>query len=73
MSLASAKADAGLDFKSKSKPTSPAKIMDFRPSKGLATGLKRVGGRNGITRLGRENRQNLGKAKHGRPIISHRY
>jgi hypothetical protein len=73
MSLAEARADAGLDFKSKAKPSSPVKIMDLRPSKGLATGLKRIGGRSGISRLGRETRENIGKAKHGRPIISHRF
>ena len=71
--LAEAKSDAGLDFKSTSKPSSPAKIMDLRPSKSLATGLKRTGGRGGFTRLGRQTRENIGKAKHGRPIISHRY
>lgn len=29
------------------------KVMDFRSSPGLAAGLKRVGGRGGISRLGR--------------------
>ena len=28
-------------------------VMDFRPSQALASGLKRVGGRSGIARLGR--------------------
>lgn len=27
-------------------------VMDFRPSKSLAAGVKRIGGRSGISRLG---------------------
>jgi len=71
--LSEAKADAGLDFKDKPTSKSKPNIMDLRPSQGLATGLKRIGGRGGISRLGRTNRENIGKAKHGRPIVSHRY
>lgn len=46
--------------------TKPAKILDLRPSKGLATGLKRIGGRGGVTRLGQAGRR-------GKPIIMHKY
>lgn len=46
---------------------SSPRIMDFRPSAGLTAGLKRVGGRNeSVSRL-------ANFAKHGRPVISHRY
>lgn len=38
-----------------------ANIMDFRPSKSLASGLKRVGGRSGITRLGRRHPGSAGR------------
>ena len=48
-----------------------SRVMDFRPSQGLAAGLKRVGGRGGTARLGKspvstENR-------HGKLRISHKY
>lgn len=46
--------------------TKPAKLMDLEPSKGLATGLKRIGGRGGTTRLGIAGRR-------GRPIVTHRF
>lgn len=45
--------------------TKPPKILTT-PSKGLASGLKRIGGRSGISRLG-------GEARRGRPEISHKY
>jgi hypothetical protein len=48
------------------EPVGGSKIMDLRPSHGLAAGLKRTGGRKGIARLGNY-------AKHGRPLISHKY
>ena len=32
-------------------------IMDFRPSKSLAQGIKRVGGRGGTSRLGQSGRR----------------
>jgi hypothetical protein len=51
----------------------PAKIMGLEPSHSLAAGLKRIGGRRGTTRLGRANREMLGKARHGRPVIAHRF
>lgn len=41
-------------------------IMDLRPSKSLATGLKRVGGRAGTSRLGNFSRR-------GKPIMEHKY
>lgn len=41
-------------------------IMDLRPSKSLATGLKRVGGRSGTSRLGNFSRR-------GKPIVEHKY
>lgn len=43
------------DFDMPRSPITPkvGKVMDFRPSQGLASGLKRIGGRNGISRLGR--------------------
>lgn len=44
------------------------KVMDFRPSQGLASGLKRIGGRSGISRLGRSPIRTGGKA-----LISHKY
>lgn len=47
-------------FKSGSK-----QIMDFRPSKSLAQGLKRIGGRGGTSRIGQSGRR-------GRPSISKR-
>ena len=46
------------------------RVMDFRPSQGLASGLKRVGGRNGISRLGRATAD---AQKHGKIRISHKY
>ena len=50
---------------------SPGKsVMDFRPSQGLASGLKRVGGRNGIARLGKITSD---AQKHGKIRISHKY
>ena len=48
-------------------------IIDLRPSHGLASGLKRSGGRNGFTRLGRSTRENLGKLRKGAPVIAHKY
>ena len=41
------------------------KPMDFGagPAKSLTAGLKRIGGRGGISRLGRK----------GRPFVSHKY
>jgi hypothetical protein len=45
-------------------------IFDIRPSAGLASGLKRIGGRSGITRLGRSTP--VGD-RHGKIRISHRY
>jgi len=43
------------------------RIMDFRPSQGLATGMKRIGGRNSsVSRLG-------ALIKRGRPINQHKY
>jgi hypothetical protein len=41
------------------------KTMDFGvgPAKTLTAGLKRIGGRGGISRLGRK----------GRPFVSHKY
>lgn len=45
--------DIGQMPKSPIASKSPVKIMDFRPSSGLAAGLKRVGGRSGTSRLGR--------------------
>ncbi len=51
-------------------PISPKpNVMDFRPSKGLASGLKRIGGRNGIARLGRSPIAQ----RHGKIRISHKY
>lgn len=47
----------------------PGKIMDLAPSKGLATGLSRISGRRGTTRLGRD----VIAARRGRAIVSHRY
>lgn len=56
-------------------PVSPLRprIMEIGPSKGLAAGYKRIGGRGGFTRLGNRTRRELGEARHGRPIVSHRY
>lgn len=51
----------------------PGKIMDLSPSHGLATGLKRVGGRKGTTRLGRTNRTMLSNVRRGRPVIAHKF
>ncbi|HXI51335.1 MAG TPA: hypothetical protein VNH84_07515 [Candidatus Saccharimonadales bacterium] len=51
-------------------PKASKSVMDFRPSQGLASGLKRIGGRNGISRLGRATAD---AQKHGRIRISHRY
>lgn len=48
---------------------SGTKILDLRPSKSLATGLKRVGGRKGFSRLG----QRQGVRPHGKAIIMHKY
>ena len=45
-------------------------VMDFRSSPGLASGLKRVGGRNGIARLGKMTSD---ANKHGKIKISHKY
>ncbi len=38
-----------------------SKMMDLRPSKGLVTGLKRVGGRSGTTRLGTHHPGSAGR------------
>ena len=54
-------------------PNPSSNIMDLRPSHGLAAGLKRVGGRGGISRLGRSGREAAAGARHGRPIVSHRF
>lgn len=51
----------------------PKAIMDFRPSQGLASGLKRIGGRGGTTRLGKTERKTIGKARRGEPIVLHKY
>lgn len=47
------------------------KVMDFRTAPGLAAGIKRVGGRSGISRLGKSPIST--EAKHGRLRISHKY
>lgn len=52
------------------KSASP-KVMDFRSAPGLAAGIKRVGGRSGISRLGKSPIST--EAKHGRLRISHKY
>ena len=39
------------------KGSSGKAIMDFRPSKSLAQGIKRVGGRGGTSRLGQSGRR----------------
>lgn len=44
----------------------PSKILDLQPSHGLATGLKRIGGRSGMSRLGKMGRR-------GKPLIMHKY
>ena len=55
-----------------SSSKSPGKsVMDFRTSPGLAAGLKRVGGRNGTSRLGKSPIST--ESKHGRLRISHKY
>lgn len=54
-----------------SSPRGGKGVMDFRPSSGLASGLKRVGGRNGISRLGKSPISTEGK--HGKLRISHKY
>lgn len=41
-------------------------IMDFRPSKSLAQGVKRIGGRGGVMRIGQSGRR-------GRIPISKRF
>lgn len=41
-------------------------IMDFRPSKSLAQGIKRIGGRGGMARIGQSGRR-------GRIPISKRF
>lgn len=51
----------------------PKATLDTRPSKGLASGLKRIGGRKGTLRLGRENRAGISATKRGRPFVSHKY
>lgn len=48
-----------------------SRVMDFRPSSGLAAGLKRVGGRSGTSRLGKSPIST--ESKHGRIKISHKY
>lgn len=57
------------DFTLPKTPVAPkvGKIMDLTPSKGLATGLKRTGGRRGITRLSNNT------PKRGRLMILHKY
>lgn len=46
-----------------------SRVMDFRPSQGLASGLKRIGGRSGTSRLGRSPIMQ----KHGQLKMSHKY
>ncbi len=59
----------GMNFsRSAISPKQPKGIMDFRPSKALASGLKRIGGRSGITRLGRVN----SNERKGKPTIFHK-
>lgn len=48
-----------------------SRVMDFRPSQGLAAGLKRIGGRGGVSRLGKSPIST--ESKHGRLRISHKY
>lgn len=61
-----------INFKVGGTSKSPGKsVMDFRSSPGLAAGLKRVGGRNGISRLGKSPIS--AESKHGRLRISHKY
>lgn len=48
-------------------------VMDFRTAPGLASGLKRIGGRNGISRLGKVGKATADANKHGRLRISHKY
>lgn len=48
-------------------------IMDLRPSKGLAAGLKRTGGRGGISRLSRGERKTISGARKGRPVVLHNF
>jgi len=55
-----------LDFKT----GSGSRVMDFRPSQGLASGLKRIGGRSGTSRLGK---MPTPEGKHGKLRISHKY
>lgn len=45
------------------------RLFDTRPSNGLAAGLKRIGGRGGVTRLGRSPIT----ARHGAAKILHKY
>lgn len=59
--------------KSPIRQAKPKSIVDLKPSHGLAAGYKRIGGRGGFTRLGNRTRRGLGEARHGRPIVSHRY
>lgn len=50
---------------------SPPSVMDFRSSPGLASGIKRIGGRGGTSRLGKS--PVAAESKHGRLRISHKY
>jgi hypothetical protein len=47
------------------------RVMDFRTAPGLAAGIKRVGGRSGVSRLGKSPIST--ESKHGRLRISHKY
>lgn len=60
-----------INFKVGGSGKSAPKVMDFRSAPGLAAGLKRVGGRNGTSRLGKSPIST--ESKHGRLRISHKY
>jgi len=47
------------------------RVMDFRTAPSLAAGIKRVGGRGGVSRLGKSPIST--ESKHGRLRISHKY
>jgi hypothetical protein len=81
MSLAQLKSDAGLASSAhaaEKQPRSPKgaisainikspRIMDFRPSQSLTSGLKRIGGRkSSVSRLGNF-------ARRGRPVVEHKF
>lgn len=67
-----AKFDAGLEKSSSPKgmfngKSKTSRIMDFRPSQGLTSGLKRIGGRGkAVSRLGNF-------ARKGKVMIEHKY